>query len=143
MRENVVFLEDTEKFQELQELLEATKEDLRKRISALKDSRNERRDKYGFFSEFSEYSKGLKSAQADLEKLLRLVRRLDIEEVNEEYYIIYREKEIKSAEDYKRCTRAYETMINSIGFNRKVVFSECTFVRALIKALPSILVDEE
>ena len=58
-------------------------------------------------------------------------------------YIIYREKEIKSAEDYKRCTRAYETMINSIGFNRKVVFSECTFVRALIKALPSILVDEE
>ncbi len=142
-RENAIFLVDIEMVRVLQKLLEATKEDLRKRIKAVEKNRNERRKKYRFFSRFSKYSKALESAQKDLEKLLDLVNYLNIVEENENYYIIYRGEKIKSAKDYKCCTRAYETLINSIGFKENIVFSRCTLVEDLIEDLPLILIKEE
>lgn len=126
-----------------QELLEDTQGDLKNRLKALKKHRYERVKKIRFCG-FSVNTLDLKGAQRDLKKLLRLVKRLEINEVNESYYFIYRGKEIESVETYKRCTGAYATIINSIGLEENVVFSECkTSVRALIQALSLILIDEE
>ncbi len=86
----------------------------------------------------------MKSTQTDLENLLFLVKRLQIKGGPERYRIIYRGGEIKSVEAYKRCTRAYEVMINNLGLRENIVFSKCRpLVEDLIDALPTILIDKE
>ena len=126
-----------------QEILEDTERDLKNRIKMIREHRYARVKNFRF-CRFSENRLDLKGAQADLKKLLRLIKRLEIVEVNESYYIIYRGGELKTTESYERCTSAYATMLNSIGLEENIVFSECkTSVKALIQALPLITVEEE
>lgn len=126
-----------------QELLEDAEMEIKNGIKLLKEGRDERFIKF-HFGRFPVKTLGSKAAQEDLKKLLRLVKQLEIVEVNEEYYIIYRGEEILSVETYKRCTGAYATMLNSRELETKKVFDEYkTLVRALIQALPLILIEEE
>lgn len=133
---------NVEKAKMAQEILEDTERDLKNRIKALNEHRYARVKNFRF-CRFSENRLDYKGALADLRKLLRLVKRLEIVEVNESYYIIYRGGELKTAGAYERCTRAYATMLNSIGLEENIVFSECkTLVKALIQALPLIIEEE-
>lgn len=125
-----------------QEILEDTEKEIKKWIKEL-EINCRKRAKIILFYGFPVYRLNVK-VERNLKTLLRLVKRLEIIEVNEEYDIIYRGKEINSIQTYKRCSEAYATILNNKGIASKEIFYECkTLVNALIQALPLIIAEEE